>query len=173
MTTLMKTLHGKAWLFGNNINTDIIIPFRFKSRTNDPLELAHYCMFGVDPEFPKKIAKGDIIVTGKNFGGGSSREQAPIAIKYAGISAVIAESFSRIFTRNAFAIALPILEVKDTLKNFSQGDKLEIDLEKQLVKNTRTKKTFTAKKWPDFLVNILREDGLKEYYKKHKRFPWE
>ena len=98
---------GKAWIFGDNINTDIIIPFRFKSRTNDPYEMAKYAMYGYDPDFHKKISKDDIIVAGRNFGGGSSREQAPVALKYAGISAVISESFARIFYRNAFTIGLP------------------------------------------------------------------
>jgi hypothetical protein len=87
-------LNGKAWVFGDDINTDIIIPFRFKSRTNDPYEMAKYAMYGIDPDFPTKISKGDFIVAGKNFGGGSSREQAPVALKYAGISIVIAESFA-------------------------------------------------------------------------------
>ena len=169
----MSTLKGKAWVFGSNINTDIIIPFRFKSRTNDPNELAQYCMYGIDPEFPKKISRGDMIVAGKNFGGGSSREQAAIAIKHCGISAVVAESFSRIFTRNSFAIGLPILEVQNISKNTRQWDELEIDVENLIVKNTQTKKTFNAKKWPEFLLGILREGGLKEYYLRHKKFPWE
>ncbi len=169
----MSAIKGKAWVFGNNINTDIIIPFRFKARTNDPNEMAQYCMYGIDPEFPKKISKGDIIVAGKNFGGGSSREQAPLAIKYAGISAVVAESFSRIFTRNAFAIGLPIFEVRDMRQNVEQGDELEIDLEKMTVKNLRKDTEFKAKKWPEFLLNILREGGIKEYYLKYKKFPWE
>ena len=106
-------LKGKAWVFGDDINTDIIIPFRFKSRTNDPYEMAKYAMYGIDPDFHKKISKGDLIVGGKNFGGGSSREQAPVALKYAGISAVIAESFARIFYRNAFTIGLPALEISE------------------------------------------------------------
>ncbi|MFL6523524.1 MAG: hypothetical protein ACJ71B_08610, partial [Nitrososphaera sp.] len=101
-----STPKGKTWIFGDDINTDIIIPFRFKSRTNDPYEMAKYAMYGIDPDFHKKISKGDFIVAGKNFGGGSSREQAPVALKYAGIAAVIAESFARIFYRNAFTIGL-------------------------------------------------------------------
>jgi len=104
-------MKGKAWIFEDNVNTDIIIPFRFKSRTNDPYEMAKYAMYGYDPDFHKKISKDDIIVAGRNFGGGSSREQAPIALKYAGISAVIAESFARIFYRNSFTIGLPALDV--------------------------------------------------------------
>ena len=94
-------MKGNVHLFGDFINTDLIIPFRFKSRTNDPHELATYAMYGIDPSFPKKVTKGDFMVAGKNFGGGSSREQAPIAIKYTGIRAVIADSFARIFFRNS------------------------------------------------------------------------
>ena len=130
----MKPMRGKAWVFGNDINTDVIIPFRFKSRTNDPEEMAKYAMYGKDPDFSKKVSKGDIMVAGKNFGGGSSREQAPVAIKYAGISAVVAESFARIFVRNCFAIGLPILEVKGILKKVKQHDKLEVDFENLIVK---------------------------------------
>jgi len=104
---------GSAWVFGDNINTDIIIPFRFKSRTNDPYEMAKYAMYGFDPEFHNKISNGDVIVAGRNFGGGSSREQAPIALRYAGISAVIAESCARIFYSNAFIIGLPALEIPE------------------------------------------------------------
>ena len=121
-------LHGKAWVFGDNINTDIIIPFRFKSRTNDPYEMAKYAMYGIDPDFPTKISKGDLIVAGKNFGGGSSREQAPVALKYAGISIVIAESFARIFYRNAFTIGLPALEISEIKGNVVQGDELKVDI---------------------------------------------
>jgi len=164
-------LKGKAHVFGNDINTDIIIPFRFKSRTNDPYELAKYCMYGVDPKFPEKVSKGDIIVAGRNFAGGSSREQAPIAIKYAGIAAVVAESFSRIFTRNCFAIGLPILIVKDATKHVKQGDEIEVDVEKNTV--AVNGKVFTAEPWPEFLTDILKAGGLAEYYRKHRKFPWE
>ncbi|TMI59312.1 3-isopropylmalate dehydratase, partial [Candidatus Bathyarchaeota archaeon] len=104
-------MRGRAWVWPDDVNTDIIIPFRFKARTNDPVEMAKYAMYGFDPEFYKKVHKGDIFVAGRNFGGGSSREQAPVAIKYSGVSAVIAESFARIFYRNSFAIGLPALEV--------------------------------------------------------------
>jgi 3-isopropylmalate/(R)-2-methylmalate dehydratase small subunit len=169
----MKKLDGKAWTFGNDINTDIIIPFRFKSRTNDPNEMAKYAMYGVDQDFYNKISKGDIIVAGKNFGGGSSREQAPIAIQYAGISAVIAESFARIFVRNCFAIGLPILEVKGISKKVKQGDKLQVDFENLIVKNKKSGKSFKAEKWPDFLVKIMKDGGITKYYIKHKKFPWE
>lgn len=163
---------GKAWVFGDNINTDIIIPFRFKSRTNDPYEMAKYAMYGWDPDFHKKISKGDIIVAGKNFGGGSSREQAPVALKYAGISAVIAESFARIFYRNAYTIGLPAFEIPELKGKINQGDELRIDITKLVAENTRTNETFLAKEVPQFLREMLLEGGLVEYYKKYKEFPW-
>jgi 3-isopropylmalate/(R)-2-methylmalate dehydratase small subunit len=163
---------GRAWIFGDNINTDIIIPFRFKSRTNDPYEMAKYAMYGFDPDFHIKISKGDIIVAGQNFGGGSSREQAPVALKYAGISAVIAESFARIFYRNAFTIGLPALEIPQIKGKVDQGDELSIDISKYTVENIRTKETFHARKVPEFIRQMLLEGGLVEYYKKYTRFPW-
>ena len=163
---------GKAWIFGDNINTDIIMPFRFKSRTNDPYEMAKYAMYGYDPDFHKKISKDDIIVAGRNFGGGSSREQAPVALKYAGISAVVAESFARIFYRNSFTIGLPALEIPTIKDKVKQGDELSIDIAKFTVQNLRTKETFKAQVVPKFMRQMLLEGGLVEYYKKYKQFPW-
>src|SRR5215216_947177 len=163
---------GKAWIFGDNINTDIIMPFRFKSRTNDPYEMAKYAMYGYDPDFHKKISKDDIIVAGRNFGGGSSREQAPVALKYAGISAVVAESFARIFYRNSFTIGLPAFEIPATKDKVKQGDELTIDIAKFTVQDLRTKETFKAQVVPKFMRQMLLEGGLVEYYKKYKRFPW-
>jgi 3-isopropylmalate/(R)-2-methylmalate dehydratase small subunit len=170
--SITDTLKGKAWVFGDNINTDIIIPFKFKSRTNDPYEMAKYAMYGFDPDFHKKISNGDIIVTGRNFGGGSSREQAPVALKYAGISAVVSESFARIFYRNAFTIGLPALEIPGIKGKVNQGDVLKIDITKFTAENIRTKETFHAKEVPEFMRQMLVEGGLVEYYKKYKRFPW-
>ena len=165
-------LKGRAWIFEDNINTDIIIPFRFKSRTNDPYEMAKYAMYGFDPDFHKKIAKDDIIVAGRNFGGGSSREQAPVALKYAGISAVVAESFARIFYRNAFTIGLPALEVPEIKSKINQKDELKVDITSYTVENIRTKEIFHARKVPEFMQQMLLEGGLVEYYKKYKQFPW-
>lgn len=170
--TNTNIIKGKAWVFGDNINTDIIIPFRFKSRTNDPYELAKYAMYGYDPDFHKKISKNDIIIAGRNFGGGSSREQAPVALKYAGISAVIAESFARIFYRNAFTIGLPAFEIPEIKGKVDQKDELKIDITRYTVENTRTKETFLARKVPEFMQKMLLEGGLVEYYKKYKKFPW-
>jgi 3-isopropylmalate/(R)-2-methylmalate dehydratase small subunit len=172
ITTPNCILTGNAWTFGDDINTDIIIPFKFKSRTNDPYEMAKYAMYGVDQEFHNKISKGDFIVAGKNFGGGSSREQAPVALKYAGISAVVAESFARIFYRNSFAIGLPALEVPEIRAKITQGDELRIDITNFKVENSRTKDIFSAKPVRYLLREMLLEGGLVEYYKKNKRFPW-
>jgi 3-isopropylmalate/(R)-2-methylmalate dehydratase small subunit len=163
---------GKTWLFGDNINTDIIIPFRFKSRTNDPYEMAKYAMYGYDPDFHKKITNGDVIVAGRNFGGGSSREQAPVALKYAGISAVIAQSFARIFYRNSFAIGLPALEIPEIKGKVNQGDELSIDISRFTVQNLRSGEIFQAQVVPKFMRDMLVEGGLVEYYKRHKQFPW-
>jgi len=165
-------LQGKAWVFGDDINTDIIMPFRFKSRTNDPNEMAKYAMYGIDPDFPKKIGKGDILVAGRNFGGGSSREQAPVALKYAGISAIVAESFARIFYRNAFSIGLPALEVQGIKDQTVQGDVLIINLGQFTVTNTRLGHISQAKSVPDFMKKMLLDGGLVEYFKKNQKFPW-
>jgi 3-isopropylmalate/(R)-2-methylmalate dehydratase small subunit len=159
-------------VFGDDINTDIIIPFRFKSRTNDPNEMAKYAMYGIDPDFHKKIGKGDILVAGRNFGGGSSREQAPVALKYAGISAVVAESFARIFYRNAFTIGLPALEVQGIKDQTVQGDVLVVNLGQFTVTNTRLDAVLQAKSVPEFMKKMLLDGGLVEYFKKNQKFPW-
>jgi 3-isopropylmalate/(R)-2-methylmalate dehydratase small subunit len=154
------------------VNTDIIIPFRFKARTNDPVEMAKYAMYGFDPEFYKKVKPGDQFVAGRNFGGGSSREQAPVAIKYSGVAAVVAESFARIFYRNSFAIGLPALEVPGISKQVKQFDEITVNLQDWSV-TTKDEKVYHALKVPEFLRGLMREGGLVEYYKKHKSFPWE
>ncbi len=171
--TTPAVVRGRTWVWGDNVNTDIIIPFRFKARTNNPVEMAKYCMYGFDPEFYKKVKQGDLFVAGKNFGGGSSREQAPVAIKYSGVSAVVAESFARIFYRNSFAIGLPALEVPGISKQIDQFDELEVNLQSWSVKRLKDGKVFQALKVTDFLRELLMEGGLVEYYKQHKSFPWE
>ena len=137
----MEKIKGKAWKFGDNIDTDVIIPARYLN-TTDPEELAKHCMEDADPEFSKKISKGDIIVGGKNFGCGSSREHAPIAIKACGISCVIAESFARIFYRNAFNTGLLILECPEAVQDIETGDELEVYPEEGKIVNL-TKKRLT------------------------------
>ncbi|TDA34200.1 3-isopropylmalate dehydratase [Candidatus Nezhaarchaeota archaeon WYZ-LMO8] len=161
-------IRGRVWRFGDNVDTDVIIPFKYKARTLDPKELAQHVMEGIDPEFPKKVKPGDIMVAGRNFGCGSSREQAPLAIKAAGIAAVVAESFARIFFRNAINIGLPVLEVKGVSEKTFEGDVLEIDLAQGVVKNLTRGLTFKATPIPDMLMEILRKGGLVNYLKERR-----
>jgi len=163
---------GKVWKFGDNINTDVIIPYKHKARSIDPETLAEHCMEGIDPDFSKKIQKGDFIVAGRNFGCGSSREQAPVAIKACGISGVIAESFARIFYRNAINIGLPVLVCKGILKETNEGDIIQVDLSKGIIKNLTTTKEIGVEKQPEFLEKMLKAGGLVEYFKKYRKFPW-
>src|SRR5438270_3691484 len=127
--TTPTILKGRTWVWPDDVNTDIIIPFRFKARTNDPVEMAKYCMYGFDPEFYKKVKPGDLFVAGKNSGGGPSREQAPVAIKYSNVVAVVAESLARIFYRNCLAIGLPALEVPGISRQVKQFHESEVNLE--------------------------------------------
>lgn len=158
-------LKGKAWKFKDNVDTDQIIPARHLN-TSDPTELAKHVMEDADPKFPSKVKEGDIIVGGENFGCGSSREHAPIAIKAAGLSAVIAKSFARIFYRNAINIGLPILESKEAAENISEGDEVEIDLTSRNIKNLKTGKTFKAVPFPEFMQQLIKAGGLINYVKK-------
>jgi methanogen homoaconitase small subunit len=153
-------ISGKAWKFGDNVDTDVIIPGKYL-RTTDMSVFASHVMEGIDPLFSQKVRKGDIIVAGKNFGCGSSREQAPLALKYAGVACIVAESFARIFFRNAINVGLPIIEARIDCK---EGDNIEIDLEKGIVKNNE--KTYPATKLPGFLREILADGGLVEHRKK-------
>lgn len=157
-------MKGKAWKFGNDIDTDLILPGRYLV-LRDPKDLAAHVMEGADPEFPKKVKSGDIMVGGTNFGCGSSREHAPIAIKGAGIPVVVAESFARIFYRNSINIGLPLIEIKNISKHVSEGDELEIDMEKGILKNMNTNEEFEIKGLPDFMLEILNEGGLIPYLK--------
>jgi len=159
---------GNTWKFGDHIDTDVIIPARYLN-TSDPKELASHCMEDYDKEFIKKIKSGDIIVAGENFGCGSSREHAPIAIKEAGISCVIAKSFARIFFRNAINIGLPIFESSETFEQSKQGDILEVDSETGIIKNFRNNKEFQINPLPDFIGNIISAGGLVAYTKKEVR----
>lgn len=149
---------GKVWKFKDDVNTDEIIPARYLN-TIDPKELGAHCMEDIDPEFSKKISKGDIIVAGRNFGCGSSREHAQISIKGAGISCVIAESFARIFLRNAINMGLPILEIKD-ISGIKEGDYLEVDLAGGSVLNLTEHKDYKAKPLPKFIQEIIKSGGL-------------
>lgn len=156
-------IQGKAFVFGDNIDTDLIIAARYLN-TSNPTELAKHAMEDADPEFVNKISNGDIIVAGENFGCGSSREHAPVAIKYAGISAVIAKTFARIFYRNAFNTGLVILEVKEADK-IEEGDMLSVDLVGGTVKNITKNETYNFTPIPPFMTELLNAGGLMEYAK--------
>lgn len=156
-----NSFNGKAFVFGDNIDTDLIIAARYLN-TSNPTELAKHAMEDADPEFVNKISRGDIIVAGENFGCGSSREHAPVAIKYAGISAVIAKSFARIFYRNAFNTGLVILEVKEADK-ISEGDELKVDLAAGTVQNITKNETYAFNAIPPFMMELLNAGGLMEY----------
>ncbi|MDD4568733.1 MAG: 3-isopropylmalate dehydratase small subunit [Tepidanaerobacteraceae bacterium] len=155
---------GNVWVFGDNIDTDVIIPARYLNTTN-PQELASHCMEDADPDFSAKVQEGDIIVAGSNFGCGSSREHAPIAIKSTGVSCVIASSFARIFYRNSINIGLSILECNDGIENISIGDELKIDTDKGTIRNVTTGKIFSARPFPDFIKGIINAGGLLNYGK--------
>ena len=159
---------GKAWKFGSDIDTDAIIPARYLN-TSDPQELAKHCMEDADPEFPRKVATGDIIVAETNFGCGSSREHAPIAIKAAGISCVVAASFARIFFRNAFNMGLPILEAPGASADIVTGDNLEIDLTSGEITNKSRGLTYKAKPVPVFMQELLAAGGLIPYVMKRSK----
>ena len=160
MNKNINRISGKVWIFGDNVETDVIIPGNYLRNTEMNVFASHV-MEGIDPEFTKKVKKGDIIVAGRNFGCGSSREQAPLALKHAGIACVVAESFARIFFRNAINVGLPIIEAKIEC---NEGDSIEIDLGNGIVKNND--RTYPATKLPDFLREILADGGLVEHHKK-------
>jgi 3-isopropylmalate/(R)-2-methylmalate dehydratase small subunit len=160
----MRVLKGRVWSFGDDIDTDAIIPARYLN-TSDPKELAAHCMEDADCNFVEKAVPGDIIVAGKNFGCGSSREHAPIAIKEAGISCVIAESFARIFYRNAINIGLPILESPEAAAFLKEGQQVEVNLEKGEIHEITSGRRFTAVAFPPFMQEIMAKGGLINYVK--------
>ena len=156
--------NGKAIKYGDNVDTDVIIPARYLN-TIDKKELASHCMEDIDKDFTKKVEDGDIMVAGFNFGCGSSREHAPIAIKESGISLVIARSFARIFYRNAINIGLAILECDEAVDNIAEGDKVEADLDAGIIYNRTTGKSFNTKPFPEFIQKIITSGGLVEAIK--------
>jgi len=158
-------LIGKVWKYGDNVDTDAIIPARYLNLST-PGELARHCMEGIDPEFAQRVRPGDIIVATTNFGCGSSREHAPLAIKGAGVSCVIAKSFARIFYRNAINIGLPILECPAAVEGTEAGQTLEVELETGRIHNLDTGQTFQAEPYPEFMMGIIRAGGLIEYTRK-------
>lgn len=156
---------GRVWKFGANIDTDAIIPARYLT-TSDPEALAKHCMEDADPEFTKKMQPGDIIIADRNFGCGSSREHAPLAIKTAGISCVIAKSFARIFYRNSFNLGLPIFEASEVVNNTSEGDEIEVDATSGEIINLTRNKKFKANSIPPFMQELIASGGLMKYAQK-------
>ena len=152
---------GTAHRYGRDIDTDVIIPARYLN-TSDPAELAAHCMEDLDPEFVNKVAPGDILVADENFGCGSSREHAPIAIKAAGVSVVIAKSFARIFYRNAINTGLPIMEAPEAVDAIKQGDRVSVDAAAGVIVNETTGQTFAAEPFPPFIRDIIEQGGLVE-----------
>lgn len=161
-------LSGKAWKFGDDINTDLIIPARYLN-TSDPIELARHCMEDADPDFPRRVTPGEIIVAGKNFGSGSSREHAPLAIKAAGVSCVIAGSYARIFYRNAFNIGLPIFEAPEAAERIQSGDLIRVDVDKGIITNLSRREEYQATPIPPFMQEIIAAGGLINYVRKQKK----
>ena len=153
----MKAAEGKVFKFGDNVDTDVIIPARYLN-SSDPKELALHCMEDIDKEFVNKVSAGDIIVAEKNFGCGSSREHAPIAIKAAGVSCVIAETFARIFYRNAINIGLPIIECKEAALEIKAGDEVEVNFDTGVITDKTTGKSFQGQAFPPFMQKIIARD---------------
>jgi 3-isopropylmalate/(R)-2-methylmalate dehydratase small subunit len=158
----MKAAKGTVFKYGDNVDTDVIIPARYLA-IQDAKELATHCMEDIDKEFVSKVKEGDIIVADKNFGCGSSREHAPLVIKTAGVSCVIAKSFARIFYRNAINIGLPIIECEDAPDNISAGDVVSIDFDSGTITNETTGKSFKGQAFPPFMQKIIDSDGLINY----------
>lgn len=154
--------NGTVFKYGDNVDTDVIIPARYLN-SSDSAELAQHCMEDIDKEFVKKVRKGDIIVANKNFGCGSSREHAPIAIKAAGVSCVIAETFARIFYRNSINIGLPIIECPEAAQNIEAGDEVEVDFDSGIITNKTKGTSFKGQAFPEFMQKIIKAEGLINY----------
>lgn len=157
-------LEGNAWRYGANVDTDVIIPARYLTLTGEK-ELAEHCLEDLDPEFRSRMEPGDIIVAEENFGSGSSREHAPLAIKGVGVSCVIASSFARIFYRNAINVGLPILECPEAVKGTRTGDRLRVDLEQGTVENLRSGEAYEAAPFPESMRELIEHGGLVPYVK--------
>ncbi len=159
---MMKAAKGIVFKYGDNVDTDVIIPARYLN-SSDPAELAAHCMEDIDKDFIKKVNKGDIMVADKNFGCGSSREHAPIAIKAAGVSCVIAETFARIFYRNAIIIGLPIIECPEASKGIDGGDEVMVDFDSGIIQNLTKGTQFKGQAFPEFMQKIIDAEGLVNY----------
>ncbi len=164
----MNVMEGKAHTFGDNLNTDYVISGKYKFKTLDMNELAKHVMEDIRPGFYEEIKKGDFVVAGENLGAGSSREQAPLVLKAAGINAVIAKSFARIFYRNCINVGLAVVECDTT--NIAEGDLLEVDVERGVVRNMTKNMTIRAQPLPPIMMQILSDGGLAEHFKKHGEF---
>ena len=158
---------GYAIKYGDNVDTDVIIPARYLN-SSDPAELALHCMEDIDKDFVNKVKKGDIMVGGQNFGCGSSREHAPIAIKASGISCVIAETFARIFYRNSINIGLPIMECPEASREIKEGDEVEVDFDSGIITDKTTGKTYKGQAFPPFMQKIINAEGLINYINANK-----
>lgn len=163
---------GNVWKYGDDVSTDAIIPGKYKFDTLDMNKLAKHAMEGIDPDFYEKIEEGDIIVAGENFGCGSSREQAPLVIKHSGIACVVAESFSRIFYRNAINIGLPIIIAPGAPEIVDEGDELFVDVEEGLIRNEARGEELSGEKLSNFMLEVLKKDGLPNYIKEQGGFVW-
>jgi len=157
--------HGKVIKYGDNVDTDVIIPARYLN-SSDPAELASHCMEDIDKDFLKKVHKGDIITAGKNFGCGSSREHAPVAIKACGISCIIAENFARIFYRNAINIGLPIIECPEAAADIKDGDIVSVDFDNGTITNETSNKSYKGVPFPEFMQKLINSGGLIDYIRK-------
>ncbi len=161
----MDKAHGKVFKYGDNVDTDVIIPARYLN-SSDPKDLATHCMEDIDKSFVERVHAGDIMVATKNFGCGSSREHAPIAIKAAGISCVIAETFARIFYRNSINIGLPIIECAEAARAINDGDEVSVDFDSGLITDITTGETFKGQAFPEFMQGIINAGGLVNYVNK-------
>jgi 3-isopropylmalate/(R)-2-methylmalate dehydratase small subunit len=158
---------GKVWKYGDNVDTDVIIPANY-CLSNDPSFLGQHAMEGIDPQFVKKVKPGDLIVAGENFGCGSSREQAPLALKGAGVGAIIAKSFARIFYRNAINIALPIVISPEAAAEISEGNEVEVDLATGVIRDNTTGRVYESTPFPPFVQDIIRAGGLVNYIRQRR-----
>ncbi len=163
----MDNAKGRVFKYGDNVDTDVIIPARYLN-SSDPAELATHCMEDIDKDFTKKVSKGDIIVAAKNFGCGSSREHAPISIKASGVSCVIAETFARIFYRNAINIGLPIIECPEASKNIDAGDEVEIDFNTGIITDITKGTSYQGQAFPEFMQKLIAAGGLVNYINETK-----
>ncbi|RJS89604.1 3-isopropylmalate dehydratase small subunit [Candidatus Bathyarchaeota archaeon] len=159
-------IEGRVWKYGDNVNTDVILPGKYLVIT-DPVELGRHAMEGVDRDFSRKVRRGDVIVGGRNFGCGSSREHAPLALKAVGVGAVVAESLARIFYRNAINLGLPALECRGVSGLVQEGDLIVVDVLRGEVRNPRTGRSLRITPLPEFIVSILRAGGLIPYLREH------